>query len=76
MGNAPKQFDLRPTAVIAAGPQPAMIGKELGDAALANPVEHQQWQVAGSLHQNFGLRCRGDIDHAEPAAPFRFLFAV
>ena len=42
IGEAAQQFGLRPAALEAARPQPHLVGQELRDAALADPVEHQQ----------------------------------
>ncbi len=59
-----------PPALEAARPQPALVGEQLRDAALADIVEHQERSVVRSRHH----RLAGDAvgaDHAEPAAPAR-----
>ena len=68
--SAAQQLGLRPAAVEAAGPQPHVIGQQLGDAALADAVEHEQRVVVGAAHHGVA-RARARCLEAEPAAPAR-----
>ena len=53
---AAQQQALRAAALEAARPQPGVVGEQLRDAALADPLEHQQRLLGGAAHQHLGAR--------------------
>ena len=65
-----QQVDMRAAALVAARPQPGMVGEQQRDAALADAVQHQQRLVVGAVHDDVALRLV-DVDQAEAAAPVR-----
>src|SRR5438067_13901221 len=64
---------MRSAALVAARPQPDVVGEEQGDAAFALAREQQQRLVVRPL-QDGGTLGRARIDQTEPAAPVRGLF--
>src|SRR5439155_10353437 len=61
-----------PTALEAARPQPHLIREKLGDAALADAIEHQQGLVLDAAHHRNAVLGHS-LDIAEPTAPLRLL---
>jgi hypothetical protein len=66
--HAAVEADMRAAALEAARPQPAVIGQDHADAALAETVEDEQRLVVRPVHGDDALGVL-DIDGAEPAAP-------
>ena len=61
---------MRAAALVAARPQPGIVGEEQRDAALLDAIEDEERLVFGSLHDDLPGRLL-DVDQAEPAAPVR-----
>ena len=66
----PQQVDMRSAALVAARPQPDVVGQEERDAAFAFARKQQQRLVVGPLHDGCAFGGAG-VDEAEPAAPMR-----
>ena len=65
-----QQVEMRPAALVAARPQPDVIGQQQRDAAFALAREQQQRLVVRPLHHRRAL-VGARIDEAEQAAPVR-----
>ena len=63
-----QQVGVGPAALVAARPQPSMIGEQQGHPPAALAVEHQQRPLVGPAHEHAAAGGR-DLDLAEPAAP-------
>src|SRR5262245_34429584 len=75
MREAAEKIEMRPAVLVAARPQPDMIGQKERNAAFAFAAKHHQRLVVRSAHYGCaGHRAR--IDKAEPAAPVRRLLVV
>src|SRR4029079_15246893 len=68
MGEPAQEVGVRSAALIAARPQPGMVGQQHADAALAALADNQERLVLRALHQHLAVT-RADIDHAEPMSP-------
>src|SRR5262249_8356670 len=67
---AAKQVGIRPSSLVAAGPQPGVVGEDHAHPTLPALADHEQRTVLSALPQDFGV-ARVGIDNAEPAAPTR-----
>ena len=59
---------LRAAALVAARPQPDLVGQEQRHAALADMIQHQQRLAVGGFHHHLPVQV-GDIDVPIPLAP-------
>ena len=64
-----QQFELRPAALIAARPEPGLVGGHQRHAALAHAVEHQERAILDAGHQHLARGFGLHLDLAQPAAP-------
>ena len=67
-----QQQALRPAALEAARPQPGVVGQQLGDPPLADPLQHQERPLGDAAHQHLDAGDL-DVDLAEPAPPGRLV---
>ena len=71
MRQAPQQIEVRAAALVAARPQPDVIGEQQRHPAFALAREHQERFLVGAVHHDRAVRAAG-VDQSEPAAPVRW----
>src|SRR5439155_15231088 len=72
VGEPAQQLGLWPPALEAPRPQPHLVGEELGDPALADPVENEERLAVIAVHDRRAAMGAG-LDLTKPAAPSRRL---